>query len=129
MYSDIVRSHAVRPQNRGPLAGANAQGASRYPRCGDTFLLQLRIEDDVIVDARFQAQACAPVVAMGSVGCSMLRGLSLSAARQLSAFDLDRALGGLPPAKRHAILLFLEAVYEAAESYVKINESENFNHA
>lgn len=117
MYSPIVWKHIRDPQHREHLAGAQAVGQSRYPRCGDHFILQLRIEGGVIQKARFLARACAPVVAMGSVGCSLLEGLSLESALQLSAFQLDQALGGLPLPKRHAILMFLESLHEAVRSY------------
>lgn len=117
MYSPIVWKHIREPQHREHLAGAQAVGQSRYPRCGDHFILQLRIEGEVIQEARFLAKACAPVVAMGSVGCSLLEGLSLESALQLSAFQLDQALGGLPLPKRHAILMFLESLHEAIRAY------------
>lgn len=117
MYSPIVWQHIRDPQHRGHLAGANGVGEGRYPKCGDHFILQLRIEDQVIQEAGFLAKACAPVVAMGSVGCQLVTGLAVEQALKLSSFDLDRALGGLPPPKRHAILMFLESLYEAVHHY------------
>jgi len=122
MYSQVVWQHIRDPQHRGQLEGANGLGEGRYPKCGDHFILQLRIEDQVIQEACFLAKACAPVVAMGSVGCELVRGLSLEQALQVSAFQLDKALGGLPPPKRHAILLFLESLYQAIHSYKPKNE-------
>jgi nitrogen fixation NifU-like protein len=116
MYSTTVQQHAIRPTNRGELPEANAHGQSNYPKCGDHFQLHLRLEGGLITEAAFQAQACAPVVAMGSVGTQLLKGLTAEQALQLSAFQLDDALGGLPPAKRHAILLFLDALHQALHS-------------
>ncbi len=109
----ITRHHAINPKNRGPLAEANAHGKSAYPICGDHFQLHLRLEGDLIQSAAFQAQACGPVVAMGSVGTELLKGLRVDQALKLNAFQLDEALGGLPPAKRHAILLFLDSLHQA----------------
>lgn len=119
MYSPIVWQHIRDPQHREHLVGANGVGQARYPRCGDHFILQLRINDEVIEEARFLAKACAPVVAMGSVGCQLLLGLSIEQALQLSAFELDRAMGGLPPPKRHALLMFLDSLHEAVHHYQK----------
>jgi nitrogen fixation NifU-like protein len=113
MYTPVVHQHAIRPINRGELPEANAHGKSSYPKCGDHFQLHLRLEGGLITEAAFQAQACAPVVAMGSVGTQLLKGLTPDQALKLSAFQLDDALGGLPPAKRHAILLFLDALHQA----------------
>lgn len=113
MYSSIVLQHARNPRNRGVLEGATHQGSAEYRRCGDRFQLELRLENELIVQAGFQAHACAPVVAMGSIGTQILKGLTVEQALQLLPTQLDRELGGLAPAKRHAILVFLEALYEA----------------
>lgn len=115
MYSPTVWQHYQSPRNRGPLEAANAEGKSRYPKCGDDFHLTLQIEGGLIVQARFQAHACVPVIAMGSLGTELLKGLTVEQASQLMPTQLDQALGGLPPPKRHAILLFLEALYQALE--------------
>ena len=53
---------------------------------------------------------------MGSLGTELLVGKAVGEARKLSAFSLDEQLGGLPPAKRHAILLFLDALHQALPS-------------
>lgn len=116
MYSATIWQHYQQPKNRGPLESANAEGKSYYHKCGDLFQLFLKIEDEQIVQARFQARACIPAIAMGSVGTQMLHGLTLEQARQLMPTQLDQALDGLPVPKRHVILLFLEALHEALEN-------------
>ncbi len=119
MYSSIVLQHAQNPENRGPLPTATARGSSEYRRCGDRFQLELQLDEDRIMQARFQAHACAPVVAMGSIGTQLLKGLTVEQALQLLPTQLDRELGGLAPAKRHAILLFLEALHEALNPIIE----------
>jgi NifU-like protein involved in Fe-S cluster formation len=116
VYSPVVREHATNPRNRQPLAQANGQGESRFPICGDEFKLFLQIQEDRIQAATFEAKACGPVIAMGSLGTELLVGKGVEEARQLSAFALDKQLGGLPPAKRHAILMFLDALQQALPS-------------
>lgn len=119
MYSSICWKHMQNPQNRGVLTGANARGESRFPPCGDHFILQLLLRDERIEQARFLAKACGPVIAVGSVGTELLQGLTITQARELSAFQLDQLLGGLPSPKRHAILLFLDSLNLALEAYHK----------
>jgi len=119
MYSAITWQHARQPKNRGSCEGAQATGKAHFRKCGDDFSLALWVEGEVIVQARFEAHACAPVVAMGSVGTELLRGLTLEQARQLLPTKLDQELGGLPLPKRHAILLFLEALHQAIETCSK----------
>jgi NifU-like protein involved in Fe-S cluster formation len=113
MYSQALWRHIRNPENRGPLPNATHRGESRYPKCGDHFELQLRIENGRIEQAKFQARACGPVVAVGSAGTESLLGLTPEQALQLSAFTLDELVGGLPTPKRHAILLFLDSLHQA----------------
>ena len=116
MYSAVVREHATNPKNRHSLPSPSGEGLSFFPSCGDEFKLFLHVEDDRIEKATFEAKACGPVIAMGSLGTELLVGKAVGEARKLSAFSLDEQLGGLPPAKRHAILLFLDALHQALPS-------------
>jgi NifU-like protein involved in Fe-S cluster formation len=123
MFSPIVRAHAIKPRNHGELPEATSRGESHYRKCGDHFSLWLEVVDGRIAKARFKARACAPVTAMGSVGTGLLHGLSVGEALKINAFELDERLGGLPPAKRHAILLFLDALHQALSATVQEPEA------
>jgi len=122
MYSPTLWRHATQPQHRHEMPDADGVGHSRYPPCGDHLTLYLKMDQQVIQQASFQAKSCGPVVAMASLGCGLLPGLTCDQARKLSAFDLDGRLGGLPIPKRHAILMFLEAIDLALTRIVKREE-------
>ena len=115
MYSQTFWEHVRNPKNQGTLPDALV-GEGRFHRCGDKLKLTLEVKDGHITKARFHAGACAPVVAVASLGTEMIQGLEVEQARQISIFDMDKQLGGLPPSKRHAYLLFLECLNEALES-------------
>lgn len=119
MYSSIVWQHLRDPQNRGHLPGANAVGEARFSKCSDHLILQLRLENGVIQEARFLAKACGAVVAAASLFTTQLVGLSPDQARQISVLRLDKDLGGLPGPKRHALWMCLEALQNAIESQNK----------
>jgi NifU-like protein involved in Fe-S cluster formation len=110
-YSQTFWEHVRQPHNRRALPDATSVGESRYPRCGDRLTLYLDITDDRIAEASFEARACAPVIAVASLGVQRITGLTLNEARELSILELDRELGGLPPSKRHAYLIFLESLH------------------
>jgi nitrogen fixation NifU-like protein len=103
------------PQNRGHLPNANGLGESHFPKCGDHLILQLRVADGRIQEARFLARACGPVVAVASLATTWLAGMSVDQARKLSWQQLDQELGGLPPPKRHALWMLLEALLQALD--------------
>ena len=125
MYSPILWKHIRDPQNRTQLEGLNVVGRSSYDKCGDDFILQLKIENDLIQEAAFLARACGPVVAIGSVGTALLKGLNVGQALEINAFQLDKLLGGLPGPKRHAILLFLDSLHQAIEAYRSPTSQKN----
>lgn len=110
MYTPEVMDHFRHPRNRGSLPGATATAEARYDPCGDWLRLDLRVEDGVVAEARFDAAGCGFAVAAGSVGTELLLGRTPEEGRNLTAFDLDRALGGVPPQKRHALLMVLQCV-------------------
>lgn len=123
MYSPIVWQHIQNTQNRGALATANAVGESRFCKCNDHLILQLRLEQGLIQEARFLAKACGPVVATASLFTTKLVGLTPDQALQISVMQLDRDLGGLPGPKRHALWMCLEALQNALEKFKSKSKS------
>ncbi len=113
MYSATVKDHALQPRNRGEMESPDAVGEGKFPRCGDKVKLFFRLRDETIQEVSFTASACAPAVAAASLATTLLKGRTLAEARELGAFELHEALGGLPASKRHAILLVLECLAEA----------------
>ena len=77
-YSDIVLDHVQHPRNKGILENANARGVQMNPVCGDTLLLQLRIEDGRIQEARFQTEGCTASLATSSLLTELVTGMSLT---------------------------------------------------
>lgn len=116
MFSPVLVQHAKDPKNRSPLPTANATGSARYDACSDKLQLNLLIQDNHIVEACFEAQACGPVIALASLATEEIRGKSVQEVLSLDAFHWDRLAGGLPPAKRHAILLILDCIAQAISS-------------
>jgi nitrogen fixation NifU-like protein len=123
-YSQTFWEHVRQPHNRRALPDATSVGESRYPRCGDRLTLYLNISNERITEASFEARACAPVIAVASLGVQRITGLTLNEARELSILDLDRELGGLPPSKRHAYLVFLDSLQNA----INQNSNKGKNH-
>ncbi len=96
MYSPTLLDHAVHPRNTGPLPGATHVGEARYERCGDRMRLEFLVADGRVREARGQGFGCGAAVAAASVATELLQGLTVTEARNLDAFQLDRALGGVP---------------------------------
>ncbi len=116
-YNATVLDHFRNPRNAGELANANAVGEERNPVCGDHMRLMLRIENDVITEARFLTKGCGAAIATSSVATEMLQGRSVREARILQREDFVEAVGGLPPSKVHCSVLAAGALRKALHSY------------
>ncbi len=118
MYSTQVLDHFEHPRNSGALEAPTAKARVENPGCGDVLELALRVNDGVIVDARFLAKGCAAAIACGSGLAEFLPGKSLAEARDFKREQLLATLGGLPSESVHASHLAMDAL-RAALSQIK----------
>lgn len=110
MHSPAVRDHAQNPRNQGELPDATASVEVSNPVCGDTLKLAVRIQDGRIVAARFRTRGCPPSIATSSVLTEMIVGKTLAEIESITAEQISEALGGLPPATKHASQLAEDAL-------------------
>lgn len=115
MDSPILRQHALYPNNLGLLPCATARGESNYPPCGDRLVIEVVLENGHVTKAGFHGTLCAPLVALGSLLTTKLRGLPCQQLATIGLPDLIELLGGLPPSKRHTYLLVLDALHQISQ--------------
>lgn len=119
MYSEKVMETFKNPQNVGEVENYNAIGTVGNTTCGDIMQITLRIEDDIIKDAKFKTFGCAAAIASSSVATTMVIGKTLDEALQLKNKDVIESLEGLPPQKIHCSVLAEEAIKAAIDDYRK----------
>ena len=73
MYSEKVMDHFMNPRNVGEIADADGVGQVGNPKCGDIMKMYLKIENDVITDARFKTFGCGAAVATSSMAAELIR--------------------------------------------------------
>jgi nitrogen fixation protein NifU and related proteins len=116
-YRTIVLEHFKHPRNRGPLENASHSADGANPLCGDRIRIQLRMERDVVADARFVADACALCIASASLLTERLRGLSASDAMAIDSTWIFGVLEGEPPAgRRKCAVLPIDTMRRALSS-------------
>lgn len=110
MYTAQVMDHFQNPRNAGELEDATARVEVTNPVCGDVLQLTARIEGGAIVAVRFKTSGCVPAIAAGSVLTELIQDRWLEELREISDLTISKALGGLPPASRHAAQLAVDAL-------------------
>lgn len=121
MYSDKVMDHFMNPRNVGEIPDATCTGTIGNAKCGDIMKIYLKIEDNIIVDAKFKTFGCGSAIATSSMATEMIKGKSVTEALELSNKAVAEALDGLPPNKMHCSLLAEQAVKAAIKQYYEDN--------
>lgn len=116
-YSKKVMDHFMNPRNMGSIENSDGIGEVGNAKCGDIMKIFLKIEDGVIVDAKFRTFGCGAAVASSSMATELIRGKTLEEAWALSNRAVAEALDGLPPIKMHCSMLAEEAIHEAINDY------------
>ena len=111
-FSEKAVDHMLKPRNMGEFRAADGLGRASIP-CGDSMQICLRVSHDRILDARFMAEGCGPVIACGSMTTELVKGRSVSEAMELSEGDIMAALDGLPDMETHCATLAVSALKQA----------------
>ncbi len=83
LYQEIILDHSKKPRNFGHLEGATTHSEGYNPLCGDRLTLELKLEGDVVKEARFVGAGCAISVASASLMTETLRGKTRAEAEKL----------------------------------------------
>ena len=117
MYNERVIQEFAEPKNVGFIENADGVGKVGNASCGDIMEISLKIDNDVITDAKFRTFGCAAAIASSSVATQMVIGKTLDEALNIKNKDVVETLQGLPPQKIHCSVLAEEAIKKAVEDY------------
>ena len=129
-YSEKVIEHYENPRNVGsfdkddPSVGTGLVGA---PACGDVMKLQLKINDDgIIQDAKFKTFGCGSAIASSSLATEWVKGMSIDQAMLIKNTQIVDELN-LPPVKIHCSVLAEDAIKSAIADYKAKRQKTNGN--
>ena len=121
LYSEKVMDHFMNPRNVGTIADASGVGEVGNAKCGDIMKIYLKIENDIIVDVKFETFGCGSAIASSSMATEMIKGKSIHEAMELTNKAVCEALDGLPAQKVHCSVLAEEAIKSALKDYYDRN--------
>lgn len=119
MYSEKVIDHFYNPRNVGEIKDADGIGEVGNPACGDIMKIYLKIEEDIIMDAKFKTFGCGAAIATSSMATELIKGKSIEEALKITNKVVVDALDGLPISKLHCSILAEESVKAAIIDYYK----------
>ena len=117
MYNEKVMQTFANPKHVGEVENYDGIGKVGNASCGDIMQITLKIENDVITDAKFKTFGCAAAIATSSTATDMVIGMTVEEAPKLTNQKVVEELEGLPPQKLHCSVLAEEAIKAAIEDY------------
>lgn len=117
MYNEKVIDHFMNPRNVGEIENADGVGQVGNPKCGDIMKMYLKIEDNIIKDAKFKTFGCGAAIATSSKATELIIGKTIDEALKITNKTVADSLGGLPPIKMHCSNLAEEAIKAAINDY------------
>jgi nitrogen fixation NifU-like protein len=120
-YSDKVIDHYENPRNVGSFDKSDdtvGTGMVGAPACGDVMKLQIKVDDGIIVDAKFKTYGCGSAIASSSLVTEWVKGKTLDEAGSIKNSEIAQELA-LPPVKIHCSILAEDAIKAAVEDYKK----------
>ncbi|OXL14490.1 Fe-S cluster assembly scaffold IscU [Polynucleobacter cosmopolitanus] len=119
-YSEKVIEHYENPRNVGSFEKSDdhvGTGMVGAPACGDVMKLQIRVNDQgIIEDAKFKTYGCGSAIASSSLVTEWVKGKTLDQALEIKNAAIAEELA-LPPVKIHCSILAEDAIKAAVADY------------
>lgn len=119
LYQELILDHYRRPRNKGALVGATHTVTLTNPLCGDEIDLQLRVDGDLIKEARFVGRGCSISQASASMMTQLVTDRSVAQALALAG-RVSAMMQGDEGAARDKALGDLRALAGVAKFPVRI---------
>jgi len=117
-YSDKAIRYFMEKPYIGAIPDAD-QVSEMTGTCGDTMRICLKMENGVILDARYQVLGCPGAIASAMAVVDLIKGKKIADARNLNDGDVFRLLEDIPSQKNHCIELAVKTLQKALDEYTR----------
>lgn len=123
LFQEILLDHYKNPRNAGKLENPDFSSGEANPSCGDSILIEGRVENDILTDIRFQGQGCVLNQATASMLTEKVKGKTLDEILLLNTDFITDLIGTkLGPNRLRCALLPLQALQNGIKTYQKKKE-------
>jgi cysteine desulfurase / selenocysteine lyase len=91
LVKENIVDHYKNPRNLGQLTNAISH-IENNPLCGDEIQISLQIENNKLIDIKFQARGCAISIASASMLSELVKGKSIEEIKNLNENDIKKLL-------------------------------------
>ncbi len=128
MYSEQVLAHYANPRNVGSVPEPSGKALVKSALDSDTVLISLRIDNNMIQEAKFKCMGCAVAIACSSMATEMVLGKTVEEAYAITEQAVAEALGGIPEYKMRCSNLAPAAIRNAIDDWRNRAASETLPH-
>jgi len=122
MSRELFEQYLSDGSRLGPALDGAFTGAAGGAACGDLSRISLVLDDGCIAEGSFDTEGCGATRAATAAALDLVCGGSALAAARIGTDEIDAAVGGLTPAKRHAAQLAADALHRALASAAASSE-------
>jgi nitrogen fixation protein NifU and related proteins len=83
LYQELIIDHGTQPRNHMILPNPTHTASGKNPICGDSLVLYLKINNNIIEQATFQGEGCAISTASASIMSEILKNKTIEQAEHL----------------------------------------------
>jgi nitrogen fixation protein NifU and related proteins len=92
-YRENILDHYKNPRNHGHIDHPSAAAEGVNPLCGDELAIELKVEDGVVTDVRYNGRGCAISQAAASMLSDAVKGKPVAELSQIGKDDVLDELG------------------------------------
>ncbi len=115
-YSDTAINYYLDQPEMGSIKDADQVTELTGP-CGDSMKVYLKVDKDVITDAKIQVLGCPGAVSSAMVAMELARGRTLDDAGTIGEGEIFKILENIPDQKQHCIQLSVKTLHNAIDEY------------
>ena len=115
-YSQQAIRYYIEKPHMGSIPNAELK-SEMTGTCGDTMGINLKLNNGVIEDAKYEVLGCAGAISAAMAAVDLIEGRSLDFARRLDDGDIFKVLEEIPVKKHHCIQLAVKTLHKAIDEY------------
>lgn len=93
LYRQVIMDHYKNPRNRGVIEDDSLTINMNNPTCGDRIQLTMKVENDLVVDAKFEGEGCSISMSSASMMTQAIKGKPIDEALQMAHMFSDMMQG------------------------------------